>query len=176
MSDRLILGLTGPIGSGKSTCAQWLQQAGWKRVPFAGPLKEMLRALGLTEAELNGSLKETPCDLLMGCTPRRAMQTLGTEWGRALNKDLWLHVWKQWALPYSKVVVDDVRFPNEAELLQSLGGKIIKIVRQPQGVSTGDHVSELHFNRLPFDRVVFNYGSLEDLQYTLGANIGALFP
>ena len=42
----------------------------------------MLYQLGLGEAHIEGALKEVPCELLGGKTPRYAMQTLGTEWGR----------------------------------------------------------------------------------------------
>jgi hypothetical protein len=51
----------------------------WRQVKFAGPLKSMCMALGLTEAHIEGHLKEVPCELLCGQTPRHAMQTLGTE-------------------------------------------------------------------------------------------------
>jgi hypothetical protein len=60
---------------------------GFARVRFAGPLKAMMAALGCTNAEIDGDRKEVPCDLLGGKSPRWAMQTLGTEWGRKLIGD-----------------------------------------------------------------------------------------
>jgi hypothetical protein len=43
----------------------------------------------------SGDLKEVPVDCLDGQTPRRAMQLLGTEWGRTLSADLWINAWRR---------------------------------------------------------------------------------
>lgn len=60
-----ILVLTGEAGAGKSTIARELERLeGFARIRFAGPLKDMVRALGLTEREIEGDLKEQPCDKL----------------------------------------------------------------------------------------------------------------
>jgi hypothetical protein len=60
-----IIAFTGLAGSGKSTAAKHLcTRHGFERVRFAGPLKDMMRALGLTEREIEGDRKESPCALL----------------------------------------------------------------------------------------------------------------
>ena len=80
-----VIAITGQAGSGKTTIAKHLElEYNYVRVRFAEVLKDMLLALGLTEEEINGDLKEKPCSLLLGKTPRHAMQTLGIEWGRNL--------------------------------------------------------------------------------------------
>jgi hypothetical protein len=89
----------------------------------------MLRSLGLNNSELYGHLKEKPSPLLGGKTPRHAMQTLGTEWGRNLiSADLWTNAW---LVPVQEhlangrcVVVDDVRFKNEMQIIHGLGGEL----------------------------------------------------
>jgi hypothetical protein len=44
------------------------------------------------------------------------MVTLGTEWGRdAVHPDLWVRLWAASGPRTSRVVVEDVRFPNEVE-------------------------------------------------------------
>jgi hypothetical protein len=89
MTAARLIALTGYAGSGKSTLADILAcEHGFTVVKFAGPLKAMLRALGLDEREIEGDLKEQPCQLLAGHTPRRAMQTLGTEWGRVSGRSM----------------------------------------------------------------------------------------
>ena len=158
----MIIGFCGPIGAGKTTCARHLEAShGFRRVRFAGPLKDMLRALGLTDEELDGHLKEQPCDLLGGQTPRRAMQTLGTEWGRALiHPDLWVLAWLHAIKDYPQVVVDDVRFPNEVETIRAAGGMVI-LVERPGFTAETTHPSESH--RLRFDFTVRNDVPLETL-------------
>lgn len=143
---RTIIAFTGLAGAGKSTAAAHLvQRHGYERVRFAGPLKSMLAALGCTQEQIDGSEKETPCDLLCGKTPRQAMQWLGTEFGRNLiGDDIWIRAWKAAVdrLPAGvPVVVDDLRFPNEAEAVRAAGGVIVRIDRPGAGTAW-NHVSE----------------------------------
>ena len=78
-----------------------------------------MAAIGLSAEQIDGSLKETPCDLLCGKTPRQAMQLLGTEWGRDLiSPDFWVSAWSaavDRALTGGAIgiVADDCRFLNE---------------------------------------------------------------
>ena len=147
-----LVGITGKAGSGKSTAAQVLLDAGWVRVKFADPLKDMLRAFyrlaglqpDIIERKIEGDLKEVPCDLLCGQTPRWAMQSLGTDWGRKMiGVDLWLSIARRRiALAMAAgfdVVVDDVRFEDEADMIRELGGLVIGLER---GDGAGGHVSE----------------------------------
>ena len=129
-APKMIIGITGRIGCGKSTVAEFLsRQHGYKRHRMAGPLKEMMRCLGLDSRHIEGDLKEAPCDLLGGKTPRFAMQSIGTEWGRdTMCPDLWVRAWMA-TMPRGDVVCEDVRFPNEAETIRSAGGVVVRIVR-----------------------------------------------
>lgn len=162
-----IVALTGLAGAGKSTAASYLTtQYGFRLEKFTGPLKDMLRAIGLTEDEIEGPLKHEPCDLLMGNTPRHAMQTLGTEWGRGqIHDSFWVNLWMARASGHRLVVVDDCRFPNEAAAVRQLGGRIIRIDRpdMPINDTVAGHVSEQHFRSLPYDFAVTNNGSIPDL-------------
>lgn len=158
---RTIVAFTGLAGSGKSTAAAHLVHChGFQRVRFAGPLKAMLAALGLTPEQIDGSEKETPCDLLGGKTPRYAMQTIGTEWGRYLiASDLWIRAWKAAVAKVPAgvpVVVDDCRFPNEAEAVRAAGGVIIRIDRPGAGAGAAGHVSEQH--QIEAAAVIQNHG------------------
>lgn len=140
-----VIGLTGRIGSGKSTAANHLINVhGFTLVKFAGPLKNMMRALGLTEREIEGDLKELPCDLLAGKTPRFAMQQLGTEFGRQMiAEDIWIRAWRAACerLPTgASVVADDVRYQNEADAVRAMGGTVVRLERDTGQV--GSHASE----------------------------------
>lgn len=147
-TSRAIVAFTGLAGAGKSTAAAHLVKSrGFERVRFAGPLKAMMAALGCTAAEIDGDRKEVPCDLLGGKTPRWAMQTIGTEWGRNLiDANLWIRAWRAAVdrLPAgTPVVVDDCRFPNEAEAIRAAGGIIVRIERPGAGTASA-HESEQH--------------------------------
>jgi hypothetical protein len=151
-----LIALTGLAGSGKSTVAKHLTaNHGYRVEKFAGPLKDMLRGFGLTERHIEGDLKEVPCDLLGGKTPRHAMQTLGTEWGRNLiSPTLWVGAWSSRAATGS-VVCDDCRFPNEAAAVRALDGIVVRVVR-PGLACTGGHASEAHQDGIKPDAVLWN--------------------
>lgn len=161
-APRQVVAFTGLAGSGKSTAALHLVAQGWQRVRFAGPLKDMMRALGLTEREIEGDRKEQPCELLGGCTPRKAMQTIGTEWGRnIIATDLWIRAWRAALdrVPSGvNVVVDDCRFPNEGEAVRAAGGGIIQVMRPGAGAGAAGHSSEAH--DIPAMATVHNGGSM----------------
>jgi hypothetical protein len=168
----MIVGLCGAIGSGKTTAAKHLVDArGFERVRFAGPLKNMMKALGLTYDEIDGHLKEEPCELLGGKTPRHAMQSIGTEWGRELiDPDLWVRAWKRNAQLATSfhIVADDVRFPNEVDMIRSMGGKIIKVERP--GVGLDGHISEN--NHLVPDHVIVNSHGIPYLEGLIEGVLG----
>src|SRR5690606_29421122 len=123
---------------------------------------DMMRAIGLTEEHIEGSMKEEPCPLLQGKTPRHAMQTLGTQWGRdCIGEDFWVNLWRYAANDVlelgGRVVTDDCRFPNEAEAVRRMGGDIYRLVGR--GGISGTHESE----RMEFepDCLIHNEGSKE---------------
>lgn len=142
-----LIAFCGYMGSGKTFSADYLVDGlGYTRVKFAGPLKDMLRTMGLDDRHLEGELKDKPSKLLCGKTPRWAMQSLGTEWGReCIGADLWGNLWEQQVtrlLALGKpVVVDDCRFDNEVMRVKRLGGLVILL--QNPTLETGDkHPSE----------------------------------
>lgn len=165
----MLIGLSGLAGSGKSEVAAILvNEFGFTRVKFADPLKNMLRTLmrdmGYCEDDIErhveGDLKEAIIPEI-GVTMRHLMVTLGTEWGRdAVHPDLWTRLWAASADNHTDVVVDDVRFVNEVDLIRGRGGKIWRIERT--GLVAGDHVSEQL--AVEPDVIGFNDGTLEELR------------
>lgn len=161
MANKLprIVAFVGPIGVGKSTAAACLKPLGYHRISFADPLKQMLMTLGLTHEQVYGSEKEIPSPLLCGHTPRHAMQTLGTEWGREhIHSDLWVRAWQHRCQSHQLVTVDDLRFPNEYKMVKSLGGVVIGVVRERE-ITSPAHESEAH--KFELDNVIMNTGTLE---------------
>lgn len=146
-----LVGLIGRKGAGKDTAAETLTARGYGNVKFAGALKDMIRTLlayqgadgRLIERMVEGDLKETPTNLLAGQTPRHAMQTLGTEWGRDLiDSDFWVKAAIRRAEAYGQTVVTDVRFPNEMAAIQAAGGVCIGINADWITPTEGEHESE----------------------------------
>lgn len=173
MSD--LIGLYSPAPqSGKTTLANALVTArGYHRVAFADPLKTMtvqfLEAMGYRQDQAEQLVyvdKETTIPQL-GVTVRHLLQTLGTEWGRTcIAPDVWLKCWRATATQHPRVVADDVRFPNEAQLIRNMGGEIWLVVRPGVADSTG-HASEGSLADWSFDRVITNDGTVEEMLHDL---------
>ena len=167
-----IVGLSGYAQSGKSTVSDFLVKAnGYTRIKFADGLKNMLRVIGLTEVQIEGEEKETPCKLLCDQTPRYAMQTLGTEWGRRIiGEDLWVNIWEYLTsaalVTGKRVVVDDIRFLNELYAVQRLGGMVIRITRPGYG-PLNPHLSESSLEAVIWKHILYNHCSKAGLYKNL---------
>jgi hypothetical protein len=177
VSVTALIGLYSSVmGSGKTEMTNVLvNQHGYAPVKFAGTLKDMLRflltgALGISLEETfrytDGDLKETPIPFFGMKSCRWMMQTLGTDWGRNLiSPTIWIDVWKARVARLLKdgwrVVVDDMRFPNEHDAVRALGGVTVMVSR-PGLVETTGHASEGLLDKFPFDHVLGNHGSLDE--------------
>jgi hypothetical protein len=167
-----IIAFAGAKGSGKDTAALALPLH--TNVKFAGALKSMLEALlryqGCPEPMIvryiEGDLKASPCPYLCGRTMRLAMQTLGTEWGRQTMADnFWLAAVENHIdnLELRRVVITDVRFPNEVAFVQAKGGRVLKVERPMLHGIIDNHASETGIATLSCDGVIANDGTVEDL-------------
>lgn len=100
MKTPLRIALHGSAGSGKSTLAKMLTEIlgeGFAEVALADPIKRIVHDLyRVPPVYLWGEsrFRETPREELGGATPRHALQTLGTEWGRSYDDSVWLN--KAW--------------------------------------------------------------------------------
>ena len=168
-----LIGFAGYRGSGKDQAAELFLVNGYSPLKMAGGLKIMLRALldfrgcphDHIERMIEGDKKEEPTYYLGGKSPRYAMQTLGTEWGRdTLSQTLWTEaVSDHIRTMNTNTIITDVRFPNEVDLIHSLGGVVIRIKRdevQPVGAV---HASEKYIGELDVDYIVENNKTINDL-------------
>lgn len=159
--------------SGKSTLAHALNGVGYRTIKFAGILKDMIRTMLLgagipydaVERMVEGDLKERPIKFPgFSVTPRQLMQTLGTEWGRGIHPDLWAHLAINKAANASgRVVIDDMRFPNEYSAVKAAGGITIKITRPGVERAVNCHPSEGALDNHPFDYEIVNDGSIDKM-------------
>ena len=147
-----LIGIAGRARVGKDTVAQRLVTThSFHQYSFAAPIKVACKAIfGWGDRHVNGDLKEV-VDPEYGVSPRQAMQTLGTEWGRnSINPELWLlranfQYVRLGELDqpgrFKGMVVSDVRFNNEADWIRSKGGSVIHVTR-PERTAVRDHSSE----------------------------------
>lgn len=158
----MLLGLTGPAGVGKDTVAGILSHYGFYQYAMARPMKEMLSLIGFHEPARE--FKELPNERF-GCSYRKAAQTLGTEFGRTVNPNLWLIVGEDRIKDRPLVVISDIRFDNEAEWLAKQGGKLVHVIGRQTTVAgeTAKHVSENGIRFAPGHKIIENSGSLSAL-------------
>jgi len=197
------IGLLGNIGSGKNTVATYLNTKGCISTSFAGPLKDLSACIfGWERSLLEGDTEQSrdfreSVDLywskklnIPNFTPRLALQLLGTDVMRDhFHKDIWINSLeyrvKKMHSKNKCVVISDVRFRNEVNLLRDMGGTIILVERgdKPewfdialkanQGDAVAKHIMNRDFRDVhssewdwigcKIDFVIKNDGTLEDL-------------
>lgn len=139
------------LGRLVTVAPRWLESIGLAGNPFAfSRLREW--AFGIVQPG--------------ACSARHVLQTLGTEWGRAIDSDLWVNL----ALRRARellvggaplVVVTDGRFRNELLAVRATGGATVRLVTQGAGLTgeVSQHSSETEQASIPdswFDAVLLN--------------------
>lgn len=162
-----IIAFTGLAQSGKTTAANAFISIGYDRMSFADPLKAMVSCL-------------TPCKdkdarppSLCGKTLREVYQSLGTDWGRNMvGGDIWILAGRARLDELlgdvesdiiRGIVIDDIRFDNEAELVKNMGGVVLEITRS--NTPQMEHASEAGISRNLIDYSFANEGDISTLQH-----------
>lgn len=110
-------------------------------------------------------------------SPRWVMQTWGTEYRRAQDKNYWVKKAARWlrgrrqAYPFPEqapqyFVNTSARFPNEAQWIYDMGGSLWHIHRET-GTVASSHVSAEPLPLGPLDREIYNNDTLERLYAAL---------
>lgn len=109
-------------------------------------------------------------------TPRRVLQTLGTEVGRRINQNVWANIGlrrasEKLANGADMVVITDGRFRNEIQLAKATGARVVKVIGLPMKQLAATHQSETELAAIPdfwYDALVYNNKShgLESLNTT----------
>lgn len=167
-----VIGFMGLAGAGKTTAAMSICEASSKNckiLSFATPLKSAVQELFLLSYDqIYGSreMKEA-VDPRWEKSPRQIMQIIGTDCIRNMIKaDFWVCRMRELIKhlaekdPNTTVIIDDVRFQDEALLIHEFGGENYNIAR-PGGQTLPWHASE----NPPVDyarETIFNTRSLSD--------------
>jgi hypothetical protein len=98
-------------------------------------------------------------------TPRLVLQLLGTEGGReVIHPNIWVNATLGNLTDADRVIVTDVRFPNEVTGIKVRKGIVVRVIR-PSKISTSTHPSETALNDFQdWDYVIVNDGTIEDLK------------
>ena len=181
----LVLGLMGRKRSGKDSFGAALEAEGFARIAFADAVKDALMAVdpivlmnssireyqGVGDwVRLSTLIKRIGWDMAKELYPevRSLIQRFGTDAGRdILGEDVWIRVAsrkvKEQVDQGRPVVLTDVRFANEALLVNAYGGYLVRIERPDLGPDTDMHASEQAWRDIKPDFIVQNKGSLLDL-------------
>jgi hypothetical protein len=202
-----IVAIMGHARAGKDTTAEYLVQKHYfTRIGLADPMKRFCKEVfQFSDEQLYGNDRDQPDKrYLQKCwvdgigfenkkylTPRYALQTLGTEWGRDCYNDIWIDygifMAKNLIQGYSRydmktgleitekdtgicpgVVFSDLRFQNEFDATKKAGAIMVRIHRPGVDSIAGvaGHQSEEEQKGIPdsaFDVVLQNDGTIEEL-------------
>ena len=172
----MIIGLSGKIGSGKSTVAEIFKENGFYLDSFANSVKDVSSSIfGFDRNKLEGITKEDrqwrekadkKYSTLLGknFSPRDSLILIGTTLGRnQIHHDIWVEtVFNRYSLSENQnLLITDVRFPNEYESIKKRGGILIRIERE--NTYKINHESETALDSYSFNYVIENNGTLEEL-------------
>lgn len=171
----MLIGFSGKKGSGKSYFADYLvSNKLFIKLSFASPLKEITKILfNLSDEDVKDPIKKELINPKFNASPRELMQWLGTdimreEFNKKFNYSgsIWIDSVKdkvKTLLDNNKdVVIDDVRFQNEVDMIHSLGGIVINLRNDLDNTlnnSTSTHSSENQ-------KLTFNYEFVNDKSYS----------
>lgn len=171
----MLIGFSGKKGSGKSFFADYLvNNKLFIKLSFASPLKEITKILfNLSDEDVKDPIKKELINPKFNASPRELMQWLGTdimreEFNKKFNYSgsIWIDSVKdkvKTLLDNNKdVVIDDVRFQNEVDMIHSLGGIVINLHNDLDNTltnSTSTHSSENQ-------KLTFNYEFVNDKSYS----------
>lgn len=189
----MIIAISGLIGSGKDTLADYLVNTHeYRRDSFANNLKDAIcNMFGWDREMVEGRSKSSRkwreevdewwakrLDM-PHLTPRWILQHVGTDVIRAhFHDDMWLaSLENKLRKTDDNIVISDVRFKNEVKMLRGLGAICVEVVRgdRPDWYThaeandinklqeLGVHRSEYDWIGTDFDRTLDNNGTTDDL-------------
>lgn len=174
----MLIGILGKKRHGKDTISNYLiKNFDYIPLTLAKPLKECCKILfGFNDDQLYGDKKEI-VDEYWKITPRQAYQFIGTDLFRKqmstlipnIGNNLWVEIIKKNIIDIQKnninanIVVTDLRFQNEVDMIKNLNGIVIKVNRHTV-TPLDEHESEKGIDLIiNYDYLVENNSTIEQL-------------
>lgn len=153
----MIIGITGKKNSGKTTLAHMMSDfdPSIQILSFAEPLKKMLFDTGIcTYDEIY--VEKTPFS-------RKMMQKIGTDIVRKIKPSYWDNIMLKKIERHKgqPIIIDDLRFMTEYELIKDLKGTIIRITRPQE--DKDHHRSETEMDQIIPDIEIHNNFGFDEL-------------
>lgn len=167
-----LIGLGYRARAGKDTVGEILERSfGYEPYAFAKKLKSLCYILTET-ADTADEFKENV--QLCGLTGRQLLIAVGKALREHVSPNVWIDALDiPGALEYhGRVVITDVRFPNEAAKIKELGGILIE-VRRP-GLPEDLDETETAGAAIKWDHTIVNAGSLEELEVMVGTLLAVI--
>lgn len=180
--DRVLIGISGEIGCGKSTAVNYLVAVyGFTEYMFAKPLKDVAEILGFEHHQVYGTQEQKlEINEFWGISGREFLQKFGSEVCRDYvpkvlpnmklnNCTLWVRLFEKFYLSNTSqfIAVSDVRFEDESKKIKELGGIVIRINRPKKSDKSNaehqTHKSEQQADKINPDIVIENDATLYDL-------------
>ena len=148
-----VIGVSGKARAGKDTLFSIAEADGFEKLSFAAELKRRAQVdLGLTPVHTDGALKETILESLNHNSPRSFLIELGNLY-RKYRPSFWVDIVlaKIKENPEKDYMITDVRYPNEAEALKSVGALIVRLERHPSRDSMVDEKTKQSISETALD-------------------------
>ena len=152
--QKLLIGISGKMGTGKSTVSHMLQAAFQEtgKVSIESLATPIYKAQNLLYTQYNMELD--------GAKDRDLLLAIGA-WGRNKDPDFWLNQFAKHVLKskYDIIICDDVRMENEADFFKK-NGLLFRIEGEQRGeivdTSKANNPTEIGLDDYKFDNVISN--------------------
>lgn len=199
--SRYIISISGRKGCGKSEISKIFQKRGFVKLSFADSLKQLIceilnidietlnkekeleRLILLNQENLQYISNKTFIDInevnkifngVKFTKIRQLLQFIGTDLIRKYNSSWHIEQTKAKILDGVNYIFDDQRFPNEKEMLDSLGAISFYIIR-PANWDISNHESEVSLKWIDFENIFINNIELGSVKKKWNLFIDSLF-